>query len=66
MNEIILNGKRAEVADDATVATLVAEYNHTGSVAVAVNGRVVRKPQWGETTLCDGDMVMIIQAAYGG
>ena len=66
MMEIILNGERAEVADDATVATLAAECHPEGSVAVAVNGRIVRKPQWADTTLRCGDTVMIIQAAYGG
>lgn len=37
-----------------------------GSIAVAVNGKIVRKENWENTTLNDGDDIIIIRAAYGG
>lgn len=35
-------------------------------VALALNNRVVQRTEWGATTLCDGDNVTIIRAAFGG
>jgi thiamine biosynthesis protein ThiS len=37
-----------------------------GGVAVAVNGRVVRRAQWNTCMLADGADIIIINAAYGG
>lgn len=37
-----------------------------GGVAVAVNGKMVRRPDWASHTLHDLDSVLIINAAYGG
>lgn len=37
-----------------------------GGVAVAVNGKVVRRPEWGSHILNNLDNVLIINAAYGG
>lgn len=37
-----------------------------GGVAVAVNGKVVRRADWESAILKDFDNVLIINAAYGG
>lgn len=37
-----------------------------GGVAVAINGRIVRKPQWSTRMIEEGDDIIIINAAYGG
>jgi sulfur carrier protein len=38
----------------------------TRGVAVALNGEVVRRGDWEVTTLSDGDVVEIVNAAAGG
>ena len=37
-----------------------------GGVAVAVNGKIVKRPDWETKILHDLDNVLIINAAYGG
>jgi sulfur carrier protein len=34
--------------------------------AVAVNGEIVRRAEWTDTSLVDGDVVEIVSAAAGG
>jgi len=34
--------------------------------AMALNGTLVRRDRWAETTLCDGDRVEIVRAMQGG
>lgn len=66
--KIKINGKETEIADYATVADLMRGQNllEKGGVAVAVGGKVVRKPEWGERHLAPEEEVLIINAAYGG
>lgn len=35
-------------------------------IAIALNGRVVRRRDWAETSLTDGDRVEIVRAMQGG
>ena len=69
MASISLNGDLRTVPDDLTVEALL---RHVGrdpamsGVAVAVSGRVVRRAEWAEATVADGDRVEIITAAQGG
>jgi sulfur carrier protein len=62
-----INGVTADVADAATVADVAAAngVGATGS-AIAVNNKLVRRADWAQTVLADGDDVVIIKAAYGG
>lgn len=65
--EITLNNTPTSVADDATVATLVATHAGDGKgIAVAVNDAIVTRAKWADTPLREGDRVVIIKAAYGG
>lgn len=65
--EITLNNAPASVADDATVAKLVAAQGSDGKgIAVAVNDTIVTRAKWEATPLHGGDRVVIIKAAYGG
>ena len=45
-----------------------AELDIAGSAgfAMALNGRLVRRPQWGDTPISDGDRVEIVRAFAGG
>lgn len=62
--EIKVNNEPRTVDGGCTVADIVGK--ESAGVAVAVNGKIVRKPEWDSTTLNDGDDVVVIRAAYGG
>ncbi|MBF0581631.1 MULTISPECIES: sulfur carrier protein ThiS [Corynebacterium] len=66
---VIVNEEKTELADGATVADLVehltGEVAEAG-VAVAVEGRVVFRSAWQETTLEDGARVDVLTAVQGG
>jgi sulfur carrier protein len=76
---IILNGARHSVADDASITTLISQI--TGrplaangqatdgqklGVAVAHNSEVVPRSQWFVTALAEGDDVELVTAVQGG
>ena len=68
--KIILNGETQE-RDAADVAALFAIEAEERSlpregVAIALNGRVVRKKEWAGTPLAEGDRVEIVRAMQGG
>ena len=68
---LTINGERRE-----TAASNVAELwrNETEDLnldspkgyAIALNGALVRKDRWQDTTLSDGDRVEIVRAMQGG
>jgi sulfur carrier protein len=64
---IVVNGAPREVADGATVASVVAEVSPTVSgVAVALNEEVVRRVLWDETRLREADRIEVLTAVQGG
>jgi sulfur carrier protein len=65
--ELTVNGAPAELADDATVADLVADRapGHD-RVAVARNGDVVPRSSWTATRLAPGDAVEVLAPTAGG
>jgi sulfur carrier protein len=66
-----VNGKRRETAA-ANLVELWREEAEDLNVesptgyAIALNGKVVRKDKWQDSTLADGDRVEIIRAMQGG
>jgi sulfur carrier protein len=66
---IELNGRAVELAEDATVAhaveAAVADGESRG-VAVAVDGEVIRKADWGNTRLRSDQSVEVVRAIQGG
>jgi thiazole synthase len=66
---IELNGEQAIVPDGASVAIAVEAAGGNGrrhGVAVAVNGEVVPRSEWDETTLIEGQQVEVVAAIQGG
>lgn len=62
-----INGRERELPAGTTLSTLLGELAvSSGSIAVAVNDRVVPRAGFTTTTLADGDVVEIIQAVAGG
>jgi thiamine biosynthesis protein ThiS len=64
---INVNGEPRDVADDATVADLVAGMNlQPRQVAVERNRELVPRSQHPETSLSEGDNVEIVTLVGGG
>ncbi len=62
-----VNGEERDVADNATVATLVEALGLGHErVAVEVNRKLVRRAQWPEAALAEGDVVEIVHFVGGG
>ena len=67
--KITVNNKPIELpnASQVTLAEFLASQDIPDKgVAAALNGKVVRRTQWAETVLADGDSVTIIKAVCGG
>ncbi len=67
MITVEVNEKRMEVTPDCSLTELlkVLEQSERGT-AIAVNERIISRPLWENTTLKEGDKVIIIKAAFGG
>jgi sulfur carrier protein len=69
MTQVILNGDRTDLAEDASVKAAVqaagAEPEGRG-VAVAVDGEVVPRGEWESTELAEGQQVEVLRAVQGG
>ncbi len=64
--KIQLNGENTET-NSQTIAELLRELNAPESgVAVALNGAVVRRGDWENNAIKDGDEIEIIRAVQGG
>jgi sulfur carrier protein len=66
---LTINGVRQDVPDGLTVDRLLRELGRDPAapgVAVAVGERVVRRADWPQTTVRDGDQVEVVTAAQGG
>ena len=69
MITLSVNGSAREAPDGTALDTLLRLLGRdpdTPGVAVAVGDRVVRRADWPETVLADGDRVEVITASQGG
>ena len=67
--KVLVNGSETELADGATVQAAVEALELPASgrgVAVAVDGEVVPRTQWGAHELQEGARVEILRAIQGG
>ncbi|MGY2067070.1 sulfur carrier protein ThiS [Blastococcus sp. SYSU DS0619] len=65
--QVTVNGAAADVADQATVAELVAQRSGGHDrVAVALNGDVVPRSSWADTRLSAGDALEVLAPTAGG
>ena len=63
----IINGETRELADGITIATLLQDVGAPRSgIAVARNDRVVRRAEYENEHIADGDTIEIIRAVAGG
>ena len=65
--EIKVNGETREVADQSTLAELVRELSLPAQrIAIELNRNVVRRNEWSETILNEGDRIEIVHFVGGG
>ncbi len=65
--QIVANGEPLDVADSATVATLIEALGLAGQrCAVELNGDIVPRGSWGERMLAAGDRLEVVRAIGGG
>jgi len=66
---VTVNGEPRELSGGATLAEAVATLPGVPEgrgVAVALNGEVVPRREWGHTALADGARVEVVVAVQGG
>lgn len=64
---LTLNGELRSVSEGVTLSGVIESLGFVaGRLACEVNGVVVRRAQWGEWTLHEGDRVEIVQMIGGG
>lgn len=64
---IHVNGETHELPDDSTVTGVLAALDiPQRGVAVAVDGEVVRRTEWGHAVVGDGAHMEILTAVQGG
>jgi sulfur carrier protein len=66
---IELNGRSTRLPEGATLADAVAAAGADSDrrgVAAAVDGEVVRRPDWAEIGLREGQSVEVVRAVQGG
>ena len=67
MITVVINGTGLELADATTVQDYLEQKGLAGrSLAVAVNGVVVRRAEYTNTKLNDGDRLEIVRPVGGG
>ena len=67
MIKIEVNGKPREIEPPPNITSMLEAMNvNPKQVAVAVNGEVVRRVDWGAVTVAEGDAVEIVRAVGGG
>jgi sulfur carrier protein len=65
--EVQVNGEWREFPDESTVAELMTAIDAPErGVAVALEGEVVRRGQWGETVVPKGARLDVLTAVQGG
>lgn len=67
MIKITFNNKPTELEKGVSLQEFVERNDMVSTnIAIAVNNSVVLKEKWGDTTINDGDSILIIKAYYGG
>ncbi|MHB8146206.1 MAG: sulfur carrier protein ThiS [Vulcanimicrobiaceae bacterium] len=65
--KVVVNGDPRELPDGLTLASLLALLGTpSAGIAVAHNERVVRRSEYEEQAVADGDRIEIIKAVAGG
>jgi thiamine biosynthesis protein ThiS len=67
MVPVTVNGEQRMMPAGCTILALLESLNlDPARVAVEVNGRIVRQPDWGRAELSSGSQVEVVQFVGGG
>ena len=66
--QIVINGQLIETDHGATLLTVLADQlaGKVQGIAVALNDMVIRRTEWPDRQLNQGDRILIIRATQGG
>lgn len=65
--KITINGETKEIADGATVAALLDELGFDPKATVVErNAEILKRANYGDTTLADGDALELVRFVGGG
>ena len=63
----ILNGKATEIVENTSVLDLVLSRNlEAEAIIVALNDKVIKRDQWIDTTINEGDCLELVSLVGGG
>lgn len=67
MIHVTINGEDHEFPDAAPLVEYVSSLGvNMKMIAIAYNGEVLRRDEWADVTLSDGDTVEVVRAVGGG
>ena len=66
--EVIINGKATEIHQSMSIVDYLTSigFDKKVSIAVAINGEIIPKGEYGETLLKTGDSMEVVRAIGGG
>ncbi|SVE50578.1 uncharacterized protein METZ01_LOCUS503432 [marine metagenome] len=66
--EVIINGKATEIHQSMSIVDYLTSigFDKKVSIAVAINGEIIPKGEYGETQLKTGDSMEVVRAIGGG
>jgi len=63
----ILNGKATEIVENTSILDLVLSRNlEAEAIIVALNDKVIKRDQWIDTTINEGDCLELVSLVGGG
>ena len=67
MIRLTINGEEQEFPDATPLSEYVSSLGvNLKMIAIAYNGEVLRRDEWAEVTLLDGDNLEVVRAVGGG
>ena len=67
MIRLTINGEEQEFPDPTPLTEYVSSLGvNVKMIAIAYNGEVLRRDEWAEITLSDGDALEVVRAVGGG
>jgi sulfur carrier protein len=64
---ITVNGEKRKLVSEIDLAGLLGQFSMTKQrVAIELNGRIVRRDEWPQTMVSEGDKVEIVHFVGGG
>ena len=67
MIRVTINGEEQECPDATPLSEYVSSLGvNARMIAIAYNGEVLRRDEWAEITLSDGDTLEVVRAVGGG